>query len=78
MIIQNLWGGTMSNFKFAMLCSVIISVAYVICVTTVAMHFDKPGLLWWYILVLALEYSVETKSTTGKEKEDGNISDREK
>lgn len=78
MIIRNLWGGTMSNFKFAMLCNAIICVAYMICVTTAAMHFDKPGLLWWYILVLALGYSIETQTTKNKEKEDGNIPDREK
>ena len=55
----------MSNLKFVLLCSVILKIAYCVCVTVAAIHFNDTGILWWYLLVLAMGYSY---SSDGKDK----------
>ena len=42
--------------KYFML-NVTLDIAYIICVTKAAMHFNNPKILFWYFLVLVLEYS---------------------
>ena len=32
------------------LLSYIFNFVLVICITLMAIHFDNPGLLWWYLL----------------------------
>lgn len=55
----------MNAIKFIAITIMLQSV-YVACVTIAAMHFDNPKLLWWYVLVLLLGYSYETKREASK------------
>lgn len=42
------------------ICNIIIDLAYTVCVTVAAIHFDKPSILWWYVLLLCIGYRVKT------------------
>ena len=44
----------MNNFHFVMLANVAIKSIYAACVTVAAVCFDKPSILWWYVLLLFL------------------------
>lgn len=35
---------------------------YAACVTIAAMHFDKPGLLCWYLLMLFMGHTYRNKT----------------
>lgn len=58
----------MNEFKWTMLCNLITEATYIVCVTVAAMHFDKPSLLWWYIMVLFMGMSY--KETPIKKEQD--------
>lgn len=47
----------MSNLKFVVLWSVLLKIAFCICVTIAAIHFNDPALLWWYLLAFAFGYT---------------------
>ena len=46
--------------------SILLKSVFVACVTVAAMHFNNSKLLWWYVLVLFLGYSIETKREASK------------
>lgn len=50
-----------------MIANTIIMSVYSICVTCAAIHFDRPGILWWYLLLAAMGFTYKTK----KENDDG-------
>lgn len=51
----------MKSAIWVMLCNALIEVTFIVCVTLAAIHFEKPSMCWWYVLVLFLGYSVKTK-----------------
>lgn len=54
----------MSSFgKVVILCSAAVKICVVVCVTALAMHFDKPSLCWWYLLVCFVGWEVKTTKT---------------
>ena len=59
----------MSDLKFVMLMSVILKIAYCICVTIAAIHFNNAGILWWYILATVFGYSYHS----GKDDKNGQV-----
>lgn len=46
----------MSDLKFVALISVILKIAYCVCITVAAIHFNRVGILWWYWLALLFGY----------------------
>jgi hypothetical protein len=40
--------------KSVKILNLVVEIVYIICVTLAAMHFNRIGLLWWYVLVLFL------------------------
>ena len=46
----------MSDLKFTMITNIIIKSVYIICITLMAIHFEKVGICWWYLLALFLGY----------------------
>ena len=40
--------------KILLLLNAVTECVYIVCVTYAAIHFERIGLLWWYILVLFL------------------------
>lgn len=45
-------------------------IAAYVCVTLAAMHFDKPSLLWWYIIpMLTMLIGISEKSSNNKKGE---------
>ena len=51
----------MSAFKITMIANIIIETTFVICVTLAAIHFERIGILAWYLLVLLMGYQVKTQ-----------------
>lgn len=41
----------MSNFKFVMLVNLVIQVVFILCVAALAIHFNRPAFLWWWLLL---------------------------
>lgn len=60
----------MSNTKFVMLANIVIKTVFIISITAAAIHFEKPSLLWWYVLAAFSGYSIETEKDTSDEKSD--------
>lgn len=46
--------------------NILLKSVFIVCVTAAAMHFNNPGILWWYILVLAFGRSFESKREVTK------------
>lgn len=42
--------------KYVMLGNVVIKSIYTICVTAASIYFNRPSLLWWYVLLLVIGY----------------------
>lgn len=59
----------MSNLKFVALSGTLLKIAYCVCVTAAAIHFNDPGVLWWYLLSCAFgyNYSSDNKKETNHE-----------
>lgn len=55
----------MNAVKFAVIGNCLLRITLTICITYSAIHFQKPSLLWWYILPAMLGLSVSSKD--GKE-----------
>lgn len=58
--------------KSVMIGNTIIKSVFTICVTVAAMHFDKPSLLFWLVMLIAIGYdykSTPSKSNSAKEGE---------
>lgn len=51
----------MGVYIITMIGNIIIESVYAICVTVAAIHFDKPAILLWYLLLLCMGYSVKPK-----------------
>lgn len=47
----------MSDLKFVVLFGTLIKIVYCVCVTVAAIHFNDPGILWWYLLSCVFGYS---------------------
>ena len=41
----------MSNLKFVMLVNLVIQVVFILCVAALAIHFNRPAVLWWWLLL---------------------------
>lgn len=59
----------MSNLKFVVLSDTLLKIAYCVCVTIAAIHFNDPGILWWYLLscMLGYNYSSDGKKEANHE-----------
>lgn len=40
----------MNNFKFIVIVNFIVQVVFISCVAAVAVDFNRPTLLWWWLL----------------------------
>lgn len=47
--------------KSVMTANIIIKSAFAICVTVAACFFNKPEILWWYVLLLGIGYEYKTE-----------------
>lgn len=59
----------MSDAKFVMLANIIIEAVYIVSVTAAAIHFEKPSLLWWYVLLCFMGYSLKYHQKDGESDE---------
>jgi len=59
----------MSDLKFVVLWSVLLKIAYCICVTVAAIRFNDPALLWWYLLAFAFGYTYSSGKDNVDEKD---------
>lgn len=50
----------MNATKIAIIGHCLFRIVFVICITYVAIHFQKPSLLWWYILPAMLGLTVSS------------------
>lgn len=55
--------------RAVMIANIIIISTYAICVTFAAVHFNNPGILWWYLLMAGIGFSYKSGSD-GKENSD--------
>ena len=46
--------------KIVIIGSIILKAIFFICVTIAAIYFQKPSLLWWYILGCFMGYEYES------------------
>ena len=49
-----------------MIANSVIMATYAICVTFAAVHFNNPGILWWYLIMGFIGFSYKSGSD-GKE-----------
>ena len=47
----------MNDFKFLILCNILIDATVVMCVTYIAREFQNSNLLWWYLLIALTGYT---------------------
>ena len=47
----------MSDLKVVVLSNILIKIAYCVCVTVAAIHFNDSGILWWYLCAFMFGYS---------------------
>ena len=40
-----------------MITNIVIISTFAVCVTIAAIHFDKPAILWWYLLMPCLAFT---------------------
>lgn len=52
--------------KDVMIANTIIIATYAICVTIAAVHFNNPGILWWYLMMRFIGFNYKSGSD-GKE-----------
>lgn len=52
--------------KAVMIANSVIMATYAICVTFAAVHFNNPGILWWYLMMGVIGFSYKSGSD-GKE-----------
>ena len=55
--------------RAVMIANTIIMATYAMCVTFAAVHFNNPGILWWYLLLGVIGFSYISDSD---KKENGN------
>ena len=48
--------------KVVMTANIIIMSVYAICVTFAAIHFNNPGILWWYLMLGVIGFSYKQHS----------------
>ena len=54
--------------RAVMIANTIIMATYAICVTFAAVHFNNPGILWWYLMMGVIGFTYKSGSD-GKEKD---------
>ena len=54
--------------KAVMIANAVIIATYAICVTFVAVHFNNPSILWWYLMMGVIGFTYKSDSD-GKEKD---------
>lgn len=57
----------MSNMTFALIADFAVKAIYAVCVTRAAIFFDKPSILWWYLLLLIIGVSYQEHRKSEKE-----------
>lgn len=55
--------------KSVMIGNTIIKSVYTICVTVAAMHFDKPSLLFWLVMLIAIGYDFTSTNKNNSAKD---------
>ena len=56
--------------KAVMIANTVIMSVYAICVTLAAVHFNNPGILWWYLMMGVIGFTYKSGSD-GKENNNG-------
>jgi hypothetical protein len=46
-----------------MIANMIIMTTYAMCVTYAAVHFNDPGILWWYLLLPLIGFTSTERKT---------------
>ena len=57
----------MSDLKFCIIANAVIDCVYAACVTVAAMHFEKPSVLWWYVLLLGMGMNFKSRGNDNAE-----------
>lgn len=55
--------------KSIMIGNTIIKSVYTICVTVAAMHFDKPSLLFWLVMLIGIGYDFTSTNKNNSAKD---------
>ena len=55
----------MSNLKAIVLSSTILKIAYCVCVTVAAIHFNNTNILLWYLMSFMFGYSYSSDGKKG-------------
>lgn len=50
----------MNDNKWCAIVNIFVLGTFIIAVTTAAIHFEKASLLWWYVLLPLMTWSVES------------------
>ena len=45
-----------------MIANTVIMATYAICVTFAAVHFNNPGILWWYLMLAVMGFGYKSGS----------------
>ena len=56
--------------RVVMIANTVIMSVYAICVTLAAVHFNNPGILWWYLMMGVIGFTYKS-GRDGKEKDNG-------
>lgn len=51
----------MRQVIWIVICNIIMQAIFVVCVTLAAIHFERPSMCWWYVLVIWMGYSIDSK-----------------
>lgn len=54
----------MNNFKFIVIMNFIVQVVFISCVAAVAVNFNRPTLLWWWLLAPFFTFTYSSKTET--------------
>ena len=57
----------MNAVRIAVIGNSIARIVFIICITYAAIHFQKPSLLWWYLVPAAMGLSVSSGNDKGDE-----------
>lgn len=57
----------MNAVKISVICHCLARIILIICITYAAIYFNKPSLLWWYILPAVMGLSVSSDNKKGGE-----------
>ena len=54
----------MNNFKFITIVNFIVQAVFILCVAAVAVYFNRPKLLWWWLLAPCFCFTYSSKTET--------------